>query len=196
MIAVIKGCGHNLTSLVNALQHLSTRFIVTDHPKLIARASKVILPGVGNAGKAMRQLIALDLVDTLRSLEQPFLGICLGMQLLYDYSEEEAVHCLGVIPSRIQKFTAARQLPVPHMGWNKIDFSPKNKLFTDIKLQSYFYFVHSYYAAISEWTLAKTHYGQDFSAVVQKNNFIGMQFHPERSGSLGLKVLENFVRQV
>lgn len=195
MIAVIDGCGYNLTSVTNALARLDCQFVITVDPRVIQSADKIILPGVGCANNAMRHLQKSNLVATIRNLTQPFLGICLGMQLLFEYSQEDDVACLNIIPGTIAKIPASSQFPVPHMGWNRIKIVQSNPMLDELS-DDYFYFVHSYYAPVSPNTLAVTHYQNNFSAVVSQRNFYGTQFHPEKSGHIGLKLLNNFVSKL
>ena len=194
MIAVIKGCGNNLGSITNALQKLDCAFILTSDPAIILSAEKVILPGVGAAGAAMQRLSDLGLVDIIKKIKSPFLGICVGMQVLYEFSQENNTPCLGIIPGMIKKFQARVNYPVPHMGWNQLSIDKQNQLFDGLKTDSFFYFVHSYYAAINDYTLATTAYDFEFTSVVKKDNFIGVQFHPEKSSKVGSMILKNFVR--
>jgi imidazole glycerol-phosphate synthase subunit HisH len=192
MIAVIQGCGNNLASVANALKKLSCPFIITNDRKAIAKADKIILPGVGAAGRAMHNLEKYQLIATLQAVQQPFLGICLGMQLLYEFSHENHVKGLGIIPGEIKRFNSVANFPVPHMGWNQL-YHTDHPLFNEIDQQSDVYFVHSFFAEKSDYTIAKTHYLVEFTAAVQKNNFFGVQFHPEKSSVIGLTILKNFL---
>jgi glutamine amidotransferase len=193
MIAVIKSGLANISSVVFALERLGFDAIVTDDAKTIEQADHVILPGVGTAQAAMKNLKALNLIPVIKNLQQPVLGVCLGMQLLFEFSSEGDVDCLGIFPGKITKLVGDN-LIVPHMGWNTLNsVKPNNTLLKNIPQNAYVYFVHSYCALVNEHTVASTHYGQDFTAIVQKNNFYGMQFHPERSGGIGEQLLRNFI---
>lgn len=191
-IVIVEGCGNNITSLTNALAKLGCNFKLTKDPEELYRADKVILPGVGSAKYAMEKLRANNLVEVIPDLRQPVLGICLGMQLLFEYSEEQETKCLAILPGRVQKIPQTQALPVPHMGWNQLNVVKKNKIVSE---PSYCYFIHSFYVPISTYTLATVDYGVSISAIVNYKNFYGMQFHPEKSGKVGLQLLENFVRQ-
>lgn len=191
-LVVIDGCGANLTSLCNALQRLEQNPVVTSDPETILNAEKIILPGVGAAGNAMKRLTDKGLVDVIASLKQPVLGICVGMQVLFESSEEDETQCIGVVPGRLQRFVPTRQQPVPHMGWNRIQ--SEHPLFTGLRDGTYFYFVHSFAAPVSDNTIAQCQYGGPFTAATQCKNFLGVQFHPERSGDAGSLVLHNFLK--
>ncbi len=191
MIAIINSGVANISSVVFALQRLGIAAEVTTDHRVITNASQVILPGVGAAQTAMKNLKDLNLTSLIPTLKQPVLGICLGMQLLYEASEEGDVACLGVIPGKIKKLVG-KDLIIPHMGWNTLALQKKSPLLEGIPGDAYVYFVHSYCASVSDQTLALTHYGQDFSAIVQQDNFYAMQFHPERSGEIGERLLKNF----
>ncbi len=191
MIAVINSGVANIASVVFALERLGYPCLVTTDEKMICEASHVILPGVGSAKPAMENLQRLNLISVIKNLTQPVLGICLGMQLLYEFSSEGEIPCIGVFPGEINKFSG--DLIVPHMGWNTLQMIKQHDLFKDIRSDSYVYFVHSYFATVSEYSLATTLYGQAFSAIVKKDNFYGMQFHPERSGAVGEQLLKNFL---
>jgi len=192
MIAVINSGLANISSVVFALNRLGVDAQVTTDPKVISAATHVILPGVGAAQMAMKNLTALNLTDLIPKLTQPVLGICLGMQLLFEHSEEGNVACLGVFPGEIKKLVGDG-LIIPHMGWNTLSIRKPSALLAGIPDESYVYFVHSYCAPVADHTIATTQYGQDFSAIVQRDNFYAMQFHPERSGELGERLLRNFV---
>lgn len=186
MIAVIDSGLANISSVVFALERLQVSAIVTTDPQVVMSASKVILPGVGTARQAMANLTELNLISVIKNLTQPVLGICLGMQLMYEYSEEGDVDCLGIFPGNIHKITG-KDLIVPHMGWNTLDFKDK--------AAQYVYFVHSYCAPVNEYTVATTTYGETFTSIAIKDNFHAMQFHPERSGVVGEQMLKNFVER-
>ena len=185
------GCA-NIASVRYAVERLGYQPLVTADPDLIRQADKVFLPGVGTAGAAMENLTARGLVSTIRSLTQPVLGICLGMQLLGTTSEEGNIDLLGLIDTPVQQMTPDG-LPVPHMGWNTVEFTADLPLFRDIAPQSYFYFVHSYACPVSDATAATTTYGEAFSSVLFRDNFYGVQFHPERSGKTGITLIKNFL---
>ncbi|EKD91735.1 MAG: imidazole glycerol phosphate synthase subunit HisH [uncultured bacterium] len=193
MIAIIP-CGANIASVQFALDRLGKKSIVTQDAKIIQSASHVILPGVGSAKQAMQKLQLLELIDVIRNLKQPVLGICLGMQILYHYSQEGDISCLGLLSGNITLLEKKLALTIPHMGWNQLEFKLANSsLLKNIKNKSYVYFVHSYAAAINSNTIATTNYGALFSAIVQNKNFYGVQFHPERSGKIGEQILKNFI---
>lgn len=197
-VVVIDSGGANLASLLFALQRLGARAAVSTDAARIRSATHVLLPGVGAAHDAMARLRAAGLDQLLPTLKQPLLGICLGMQLLFDTSEEAAsgasqTPCLGVVPGRVQRMRAGPGLPVPHMGWNQIEPLADDPLFDGIQRGDYVYFVHSYAAPIGERTLAATDYGSPFTAVVRRGNFRGVQFHPERSAAVGARLLGNFL---
>ncbi len=191
---VIGGCGANLASLEFALQRLGVAAPVTEDPERIRAASHVLLPGVGAARDAMRRLVSTGIAGLVPGLTQPVLGICLGMQLLFAYSEEDDAECLGVIPAKVQRLPRAAGLPVPHMGWNEVRLTRPSPLLGEMGTDEYAYFVHSFAAPPGDYTLAVSEYGIPFSAVVQQGNFYGMQFHPERSSRFGSRLLQNFLR--
>jgi glutamine amidotransferase len=191
---IIDSGGANLASLQFALERLEARAIVSSDPKEIVSAPRVILPGVGSAQDAMSRLRGTGLHEVLPTLKQPVLGICLGMQLLFSRSEEGPTDCLGIIPDTVSKLTAEPGRPVPHMGWNQLTALRDDPLLENIAENEYVYFVHSYAARVSDVTLAATDYGAQVSAAVRRGNFWGTQFHPERSGKTGAKVLANFLR--
>jgi glutamine amidotransferase len=197
MIAVVDSGVANLTSVMAALERLGVPAEVTADVARIKNADRVILPGVGAAAPAMARLKAKNLVDTLRGLTQPVLGICLGMQILFTRSHEgkgEPVACLGVMPGDVKAMKASPDAPVPHMGWNQI--TPKqadHTLLRGIEPGSYVYFVHGYAAPVGDTTVATADYGGTFAAIVGHRNFFGCQFHPERSGEVGSKVIANFL---
>jgi glutamine amidotransferase len=183
----------NITSLKNALDKLDAKYLVSSDPKKIQNAERVIFPGQGNIAQAKNNLIENDLVETLQSLKQPFLGICVGMQLLYESSEEGATDGLGVIPGSVKKFDQQEINKVPHMGWNKVQQIRDSPLFSRIDSDEYFYFANSYHCPANDFSLAKTEYINSFSSVCQKGNFYGTQFHPEKSAEAGLQLLKNFL---
>jgi imidazole glycerol-phosphate synthase subunit HisH len=192
-VVIIASGGANIASLQFALERLDARSEVSADPQRIRRASHVILPGVGAAANAMQRLRERGLHALIPQLEQPVLGICLGMQLLYDSSAEGQAECLGVIPGRALRFDAAEGHPVPHMGWNTLDTLRPNALLQGLKAGDYAYFVHSYALELSDATIASCDYGSRFSACVHWRNFFGAQFHPERSAAVGSRLLRNFL---
>jgi glutamine amidotransferase len=192
-IVIIDSGGANLASLRYALQRLGVEATISAEPAVIGAAGRVLLPGVGSAGDAMARLQARGLHELLPSLTQPVLGICLGMQLLFDRSEENNATCLGIIPGAVRKLQAEAGRPVPHMGWNTLQPLCTDPLFAGLTSADYVYFVHSYFAPPAACTLASTDYGVALSAVVRKANFAGVQFHPERSGAPGARLLQNFL---
>lgn len=194
-VAIIDSGGANIASLRFALERLGATATLTTDPMELRAARRVILPGVGAAGDAMLRLQSLGLVEVIRQLEQPVLGICLGMQLLFESSDEGGTACLGLIPARVRRFADRDGLPVPHMGWNQLEFEGTHPLLHDIAPGEHVYFVHSYRADAGPWTVATSDYGGPFAAVVQQGNFCGAQFHPERSGSVGSRLLANFLER-
>ncbi|MGH8179758.1 MAG: imidazole glycerol phosphate synthase subunit HisH [Steroidobacteraceae bacterium] len=193
-VLIIDSGGANLASLQFALERLGARANVTSDAREIAAAARVILPGVGSAADAMHRLRRSQLSELLPTLRQPVLGICLGMQLLFESSAEGMTKCLGVLPGTVRRLEAALERPVPHMGWNQLTPSRVDPLLEGIEPGEYFYFVHSYAVLASEVTLAQVHYGEAISAVVRRGNFWGTQFHPERSSAAGARLLGNFLR--
>lgn len=194
MIVIIDKVGTNIASLQFALERLGQQPVITADPKIIQAASHVILPGVSTAARAMDQLIEAELLGTLRSLTQPVLGICSGMQILFASSEEGAVDGIGIYANKVEKLTLCSGFALPHMGWNTLRIiEPNCALLAGISEQDFVYFVHSYAAKLCEETVASADYGVSFTAVVAKKNFYGTQFHPERSGNVGAKILQNFI---
>lgn len=193
MIAIVKYNAGNIFSVYCALKRLGYEAVLTDDPEVLRKADKVVFPGVGEAGAAMEHLNANGLADVIRSLKQPVLGICIGMQLLCRHSEESDVDCLGIFDTDIVKFNPSDpELKVPQMGWNQIN-ALKTDLFKDVKPGSYVYYVHSYHAQICPYTIAETDYDGNYSAALHKDNFYATQFHPEKSGSVGEQILKNFL---
>ncbi len=193
-LAIIDSGGANIASLRYAIERLGIESELTTDPARLREASHVILPGVGAAADCMARLQNAGIIDTIRELRQPLLGICVGMQLLYESSEEGDVECLGLLRGRVRRFTSELGLPVPHMGWNQLEFEPPSPLLNDIVPGDYVYFVHSYSAPIADSTIASSTYGESFSAIVQQGNVYGAQFHPERSARIGSLLLRNFLR--
>ena len=196
MIAIIDSGGANIASVTFALERCGATATLTTDAEMIASADKVILPGVGAAPVAMAQLQKAGLVDCIRGLTQPVLGICLGMQLLFERSEEGDAALLGLIPGTVGAFQPAPGLSIPHMGWNRLlptAGAAANPLLKGIDDGAHVYFVHSYFAPVSGDTVAACRYGADFTALVAHGNFMGAQFHPERSGPIGARILQNFL---
>jgi glutamine amidotransferase len=195
-IAIIKYNAGNIQSVLYALERIGYNAIVTDNADEIRNADKVIFPGVGEASTAMNYLKDRKLDTLICSLTQPVLGICLGMQLMCKYSEENDTECLGIFDEDVKKFTPKppkRGLKVPQIGWNSI-YDLKTELFRNVAENSYCYFVHGYYAARGEHTIATTNYVQPYSSGLRKNNFYGVQFHPEKSATEGERILSNFLK--
>jgi imidazole glycerol-phosphate synthase subunit HisH len=192
-IAIVKYNAGNVQSVTFALQRIGIAPILTDDVAELQSADKVIFPGVGEAGTAMKYLKERKLDVVLKSLEQPFLGICLGMQLMCQHSEEANTECLGIFSTNVKKFPP--ELKVPHMGWNTIS-NLKTDLYAGVENESSVYFVHSFYAETCAQTIANCDYIFDFSAALNFQNFYGVQFHPEKSGLLGAKILENFIQKI
>ncbi len=198
-VIVDTGCA-NLSSVKFAVERLGYAIVISDDIKVIKNAKKVILPGVGTARHAMENIKSRGLVATLQQLTQPVLGFCLGMQLMArssveganSNSDDKIIECLGVIPTDVRPLDA-KNLRLPHMGWNTLSQVESHPVFNGINVEDYFYFVHSFAAPVSEYTVAHCQYGSEFSAAIAKDNFIGCQFHPERSSDLGSKIIKNFL---
>ncbi len=197
MIAIVKYNAGNIGSVQNALNRLGIDNKVTDDIEELKTASKVIFPGVGEAGTAMKYLKDRGLDQVLKNLEQPFLGICLGMQLMCNHSEEGDTPCLGIFDTAVKRFkpTAAQgtEDKVPHMGWNSLNHENSSVLLQDIPSGSDVYYVHSYYAELCEDTVATCDYILPYSSMLQKDNFYATQFHPEKSAGIGEQLLKNFL---
>ena len=191
-IAVVNSGGANIASVLHALRRLGVEPKFTSDAMAIRSADRVILPGVGAAGRAMEVLDQQGLTPVIQQLKQPVLGICLGMQLLFESSEEDDARLLGLIPGRLSRLKESPGLRVPHMGWNSITNQAPDNL-TEPLDGKWFYFVHSFAAPVSEWTLATSTHGSEFSAIVRKGNFYGAQFHPERSAKAGASLLSGFL---
>lgn len=192
-VVIVASGGANIASLQFALERLSVPSRVSADFELIRAASHVILPGVGAAADAMTRLRKDNLDELLPTLRQPVLGICLGMQLLFEASDEGQTACLGIIPGRAERFAEAPGRPVPHIGWNTLDFERPSALLDGLAAHDYAYFVHSYAVPVTAATVASTRYGQAFTACVEWRNFFGAQFHPERSAAVGARLLQNFL---
>lgn len=194
-VAIVKYNAGNIQSVVYALQRLGIEPIVTDNAELLQAADRVIFPGVGEASSAMQYLRARRLDQLIRSLQQPVLGICLGLQLMCQHSEEGDTECLGIFDVHVRAFTHKQNgLKVPHMGWNTIE-KLQSPLMLGLAEPSYMYFVHSYYAELhAQYAIAYCEYGVPFSAALRKANFYAVQFHPEKSAAAGSRLLENFLK--
>ena len=192
-VAIVDSIGSNLASLIFALNRIGSSFEITDEIDVLNKASHIILPGVGAAKNAMTKLKQRKLIDEISKLTKPTLGICLGMQIFMDASDEDDAKCLGIISNTCRPFENNRDYPVPHMGWNKVRFNRDSVLTKNLKDDDYYYFVHSYYVPICSETIGVSSYPIELSALVQKDNFFGTQFHPEKSGLSGSKILQNFV---
>ncbi len=191
-IAVIDYNAGNVQSVMFALEKFEIDAILTDDHKIISTADKVLFPGVGEASTTMKFLKDRGLDTLIPSLQQPVLGICLGLQLLCTHSEENDTTCLGILPVQVKRFIPHNGLKVPHMGWNQIHLTENHWISNELKNQ-YVYFVHSYYAELNEYAIGITDYGIKFASIIQKDNFYATQFHLEKSGPIGLKILESFL---
>ena len=191
-IAVVDYKGGNVQSVLFALERLGARAVLTADPEALRTADKVLFPGEGEASSAMQALRAAGLDRVLPTLTQPFLGICLGMQLLGQHSEENDATMLGILPFRVQRFVPDATHKVPHMGWNNLQ-ELQGPLFAGLAATDHVYFVHSYYAPVGPYTTAQAAHPAPFSAAVQHGNFHGVQFHAEKSGAVGTRILENFL---
>jgi imidazole glycerol-phosphate synthase subunit HisH len=192
-LVIVDTGGANLASVVMAFERLGAAPTVSREPAAIAAARRVVLPGVGAARDAMSRLEAAALTPVLKSLNAPVLGICLGMQLLYEASDEGEVACLGVVAGRVRGLVGSTSLPVPHMGWSRLVNVRPDPLFEGVDAGAYVYFVHSFAAEVAASTVAEASHGRSFTAAVRSRNFVGVQFHPERSGAVGARVLRNFL---
>ncbi len=197
-LAIIDSGGANISSVIHALKRLGAEPVFTRDAETIRKAERVILPGVGAAGAAMARLHELGLVDCIRALRQPVLGICLGMQLLFEKSMEshmgqKQVDCLGIIPGTLEKLQPSAGVRVPHMGWNTTTTVKEHPLLNGLPENPWFYFVHSYRAPVGDSTLANCTHGETFAAIVNRDSFHGAQFHPERSAGHGARLLANFM---
>ena len=192
-LAIIKYNAGNIQSVLNALERLGLRAEVTDDPAKIKAADKVIFPGVGEASSAMNSLRQNNLDKVIKDLKQPVLGICVGMQLLCNHSEENDVTCLGIVPVQVKRFNVKNsKFKVPQVGWNNI-YDLQSDLFKGVEDNSFIYNVHSYYAEDSEYTIAKCNYEIEYAAAIKKDNFYGVQFHTEKSAETGDKIIKNFL---
>ncbi|MGF1910651.1 imidazole glycerol phosphate synthase subunit HisH [Vibrio kasasachensis] len=197
VVIIDTGCA-NVSSVRFAIERLDHEVTISKDPAVVLAADKLFLPGVGTASEAMKNLQERDLIELVKQVEKPLLGICLGMQLLGKFSEEkgqkatEQVECLGLCDGEV-KLMDTGELPLPHMGWNTVKSVPEHPLFKGIEEGEYFYFVHSFAMPVGGYTIAECDYGQPFTAAVQSGNYYGVQFHPERSSAAGSKLIENFL---
>ena len=195
MIGIIKYKAGNLASVSNALDRLDADYFISDQTAELEKANAIIFPGVGHAAAAMDDLRAKDLDAWLKNTKKPVLGICLGMQLFFETSDEGDSKTLGIIPGRLKKFDSSKA-KVPHMGWNRFSQTQDHPLLNGISTKHFFYYVHGYYAPVNNFTQASCKYINPFAAVVAKDNFMGVQFHPEKSGQAGSLLLQNFLDMV
>jgi glutamine amidotransferase len=193
-VAVVDSGGANIGSVLYALERLKVRAQLCSQPDQILAAERVILPGVGAAAPAMARLRELGLIDTLRALTQPLFGICLGMQLLFESSEESDTQCLGMLRGRVRRMPESGGVRIPHMGWNRIGARRPSPLLDGVEDGAQLYFVHSYAAPVTADCLLECDHGAPFAAMVQRGHIAGAQFHPERSASTGATLLRNFLR--
>lgn len=196
MIAVIRSTGSNFASVRFAVERLGRTVTVTEDPDVIRAASHVILPGVGSAATGMRKLEAAGLTSLVPTLTQPVLGICLGMQVMFEGSDEGDVNGLGIFRGTVRQLEAAHDHPVPHMGWNTVSFRDNKSasVLADVPDAGWAYFVHSFAAPVGPDTVATTAYTESFTSVVARDNFVGVQFHPERSAEYGSAIIRSFLR--
>jgi glutamine amidotransferase len=192
-IVIVKYNAGNIQSVLYALERIGAEAVVTDNVEEIQAADKVIFPGVGEASTAMNYLRERKMDEVIKNLRQPVLGVCLGMQLMCSYSEENATECIGIFNERVQRFAPPTpDIKVPQIGWNNV-YDLKSDLFSNLKDNSYCYFVHSYFASLGNETIATADYVQPYSAALHKGNFYGVQFHPEKSAEAGEQILKNFI---
>ena len=192
MIGLVDYGTGNLTSVANSLDRLKVGYFKGSNASELSRADKIIFPGIGEAKTAMDSIEKQDLKSYIKSLQIPFLGICIGLQILFDHTEERDRDCIGVIGGDIKKFND-NSLKIPQIGWNKVSIKVDSPLFHRIEDEAYFYFVNSYYAPLVSETIAVSEYGIDFTSALQKDNFYAVQFHTEKSGLIGEKLLKNFI---
>jgi glutamine amidotransferase len=192
-VVMVDGGGSNIGSVRCALQRIGVDAELTGDAEAICSADRIILPGVGTAAEGMRKLRGHGLVDVLRTLKQPLLGVCVGMQLLFEHSEEEGVDCLGLLSGKVAKLPMREGIRIPHMGWNTLHKHRQSSLLDGIDDGAHAYFVHSYAAPVDGNCIASSEHGCEFSAIVQRGNVAGVQFHPERSSQVGSRLLENFI---
>ena len=192
-VAVVKYNAGNIYSVLSVLQRLGVEPVLTDDPKILHQADKVIFPGQGEASNAMQYLRERGLDEVIRSLTQPVLGICIGQQLMCRHSAEGDVDCLGIFDTDVVRFFPEKhEDKVPHMGWNELN-ALKSPLFKNLHDGDFVYFVHSFYVPVCKWTIAESNYITPFSAAIQRDNFYATQFHPEKSGKVGERILQNFI---
>lgn len=194
MISLIDYGAGNTASVANVLNDLNCEFKITNSEYDICNSDKIIFPGVGEASFAIQQLHMTNLFTMLRVVKKPLLGICLGMQLLCDKSKEGNVYGLGIFPYSTEKFDESK-IKVPHMGWNQVSYEKTSKLFDDIKDGEFFYFAHSYFVPRNEHSTSVCNYEVEFCASVEKENYYGVQFHPEKSGHAGIQLIKNFIEK-
>lgn len=192
-VVVVKLGVGNTASVMFALERLGANGVLTDDPARIAEAERIILPGVGAARFAMERVDAIGLRDILRGFGRPLLGVCLGQQLLFERSEEGDAEGLGLIPGVVTRLPASTEAPAPHMGWSRLHKRAEHPLLEGVAEGAYAYFVHSYVCPLGPHTVAEAAYGEQFSAIVAQTNVMGCQFHPERSGPVGRRILQNFL---
>ncbi|MFT4205294.1 MAG: imidazole glycerol phosphate synthase subunit HisH [Chitinophagaceae bacterium] len=194
-LAIVKYNAGNIQSVLYALERIGASAMVTDDAALLQAADKVIFPGVGEASSSMKYLKARNLDKVISGLRQPVLGICFGMQLMCAYSEEGDTECLGIFHEKVKKFPATKGIKVPQIGWNQIQ-NLESPLFDGIPEGAFCYFVHSYYAAVGPHTIGTTGYGIQYSSALHRDNFWGVQYHPEKSAEIGERILKNFIEKI